>query len=390
MKDVVIVSAVRTPIGIYGGALKPVRPLDLMTSIIEESLKRAKIEAENLDQIILGNIFAHLDQNIARLAALTMKLPDRLPGFTISSACVSASLAIIQGANAIKLGKADVVLAGGTESMSNAPYILENTRWGQRLRHETAVDAIWRSMQEFPIGGGMGLSAERLAKKFNISREEQDELAFMSHQRATSAIKEGRFEKEIMPYEVPLRKGKTKTITTDEGPREDTTMEKLSKLAPVFKEDGSVTAGNASSMNDGSAAVILMSAEKASELGITPLVKIRAYEFVGVDPYLVGIAPVPAVKSVLDETGLKLEDIELFEINEAFASYYLATEKELGLNRDITNVNGSGISVGHPVGCTGTRMIVTLIHEMERRGVNLGISSLCGGGGQGTAILIER
>jgi acetyl-CoA C-acetyltransferase len=245
-------------------------------------------------------------------------------------------------------------------------------------------------MQEFPIGGGMGLSAERLAKKFNISREEQDELAFMSHQRATTAIKEGRFEKEIMPYEIPLRKGKTKTMTIDEGPREDTTMEKLSKLAPVFKEDGSVTAGNASSMNDGSAAVILMSAEKASELGVTPLAKIRAYKFVGVDPYLVGIAPVPAIKSVLEETGLKLEDIELFEINEAFASYYLATEKELGLNREITNVNGSGISIGHPVGCTGTRMIVTLIHEMERRGVNLGISSLCGGGGQGTAILIER
>ncbi len=390
MKNVVIVSAVRTAIGNFGGYFKRVTPLDLQMKVMREVLDRAKMEGEELDQIIFGNIFAHLDQNVARLASLTMGLPHRIPGYTISSACISGALAIIQGANAIATGQADVVLAGGTESMSNAPYILENCRWGQRLRHEVAVDAIWRSMQEFPIGGGVGLAAERLAEKYIISREEQDELAFSSHRRAVRAIKEGRFEREIVPYEVPLRKGKKNRVATDEGPREDTTLEKLAKLRPVFKEGGCVTAGNASTMNDAAAAVILMSEEKASEIGLTPLAKIRAYQLVGVDPFLVGIAPVPAIKNVLSQTGLALEDIELFEINEAFASYYIATEKELGLNREITNVNGSGISLGHPVGATGTRMVVTLLHEMERQGLTLGISALCGGGGQGTAILLER
>lgn len=236
----------------------------------------------------------------------------------------------------------------------------------------------------------MGLAAERLAKMYKISREELDELAQSSHQRAVSAIKEGRFEKEIEPYEVSLGKGKTKLVSTDEGPREDTTMEKLSQLPPAFKEGGVVTAGNASQMNDGAASVILMSEEKAAELGLESMGEVKSCRLVGVDPLLIGIAPVPAVKYVLEETGLKLEDIQIFEINEAFASYYIVTERELGLNREITNVSGSGISIGHPVGATGSRMVVTMIHEMERRGLNLGISALCGGGGLGTAILIER
>jgi acetyl-CoA C-acetyltransferase len=390
MKEVVIVSAVRTPIGSFGGCFKTVKAVDLQITVMQEVLNRAGLEAEDLDQLIFGNIFAHLDQNVSRLAALTMGLPDSIPGFTISSACISASLAIIQGCNAIALGQADTVMAGGTESMSNAPYILENCRWGQGLRHEIAVDAIWRSMQEYPIGGGMGLAAERLAEKYQISREEQDELSVTSHRRAVRAVKEGRFRKEIVPYEVSLPRGKKNVVVDDEGPREDTRMEKLSTLPAVFKEGGTVTAANASSMNDGAAAVVLMSAAKAAERGLTPLATIKALKFVGVDPFLVGIAPVPAVKSVLEQTGHSLADIELFEINEAFASYYIATEKELGLNREITNVNGSGISIGHPVGATGTRMVVSLIHEMERRGVNLGISALCGGGGQGTAILLER
>jgi acetyl-CoA C-acetyltransferase len=390
MKSVVVASAVRTPVGDFGGSLKRVKPVDLMIKVMEESLNRAQLEKESLDQVIIGNCFAPIDQNIARLTLLLMGIPYEVPGHTIQCACASASQAIINGANAIVMGQADVVLAGGVESMSNAPYIMETARWGQRLRHAKALDLIWYGMQEYPVGGGMGLAAERLAEKYNISREEQDELALTSHQRAVRAIKEGRFKKEIIPIEVPIRKGKTVLVDTDEHPRADTSIEKLAKLPAAFKEGGSVTAGNASSMNDGAAAVILMSEERATELGVRPLAMIRAYNVTAVDPHLVGIAPVPAIKNVLNESGFSLEDIQLFEINEAFASYYLSTEKELGLNRNITNINGSGISLGHPVGCTGCRMVVTLLHEMERQDLNLGISALCAGGGVGTAILVER
>ena len=390
MKSVVVASAVRTPIGDFGGFLKRVKPVDLMIKVMKETLNRARLEKESLDQVIIGNCFAPIDQNIARLTLLLMGIPYEVPGHTIQCACASASQAIINGANAITMGQADVVLAGGVESMSNAPYIMESARWGQRLRHAKALDLIWYGMQEYPVGGGMGLAAERLAEKYDISREEQDELALTSHQRAVRAIKEGRFKKEIVPVEVPIRKGKSALVDADEHPREDTSMEKLARLPAAFKEGGSVTAGNASSMNDGAAAVILMSEERATELGVTPLAMIRAYNVTAVDPHLVGIAPVPAIKNVLNESVFSLEDIQLFEINEAFASYYLSTEKELGLNREIANINGSGISLGHPVGCTGCRMVVTLLHEMERQGLNLGIAALCAGGGVGTAILLER
>ena len=236
----------------------------------------------------------------------------------------------------------------------------------------------------------MGMAAERLAEKYHISRQEQDALAHSSHQRAVRAIKEGRFKREIIPIDVPSGKGKTSVVTTDEHPREDTTLEALSRLKPAFKEGGSVTAGNSSGLNDGAAAVILMSEEKAMERDLKPLAKIRSYCTVASDPYLVGLAPVPAIQRVLKENGLSLKDVQLFEINEAFASYYLSCEKELGLNRDITNVNGSGISLGHPVGSTGCRILITLLYEMERQGLNLGISSLCAGGGVGTAIVVER
>jgi acetyl-CoA C-acetyltransferase len=390
MKKVVIASAARTPIGDFGGSLKAVKPVDLMIPVMKECLERAQLEKENLDQVIMGCCFAPIDQNIARLSSLLMGLPYEIPGHTINCACASASQAVITGASAIAQGQAEVVLAGGVESMSNAPYIMETARWGQRLRHAQADDLIWKGMQEYPVGGGMGLAAERLAEKYNLSRKEQDELAMSSHMRAVGAIKEGRFNREVIPVKVLVGKGKTTRVTTDEHPREDTSLEKLGQLKAVFKEGGSVTAGNASALNDGAAAIIIMSNEKAVEFGITPLATIRAYSTVAVDPHLVGIAPVPAIKKVLDKTGLTLEDIQLFEINEAFASYYLSTERELGLNRDITNVNGSGISLGHPVGCTGCRILVTLLYEMERQSLNLGIASLCAGGGVGTAILVER
>jgi acetyl-CoA C-acetyltransferase len=390
MKKVVIASGVRTPIGDFGGSLQPVKPFDLMMTVMKESLRRAQIEKEDLDQVIVGNCFAPVEQNIARVASLLMGVPDRVPGHTIDCACASASQAIISGANAIALGQADIILSGGVESMSNAPYIMETARWGQRLRHTQLIDLFWKGMQEYPVGGGMGIAAERLAEKYQITREEQDLLALSSHQRAVRAIKEGRFEKEIVPVEVVSGKGKKIEVSTDEHPREDTSIESLSRLKAAFKEGGTVTAGNSSGLNDGASAVILMSEEKAKGRGLKPLATIRSYCTVASDPYLVGLAPVPAIQRVLKETGLTLKDIQLFEINEAFASYYLACEKELGLKREITNVNGSGISLGHPVGSTGCRILVTLLYEMERQGLNLGISSLCAGGGVGTAILVER
>ena len=390
MERAVIASAARTPIGDFGGSLRSVKPIDLMIVVMKEVLARANLGKEDLDQVIIGNCFAPIEQNVGRVSSLMMGIPYEVPGYTINCACVSASQAIINGANAIRLGQADIVLAGGVESMSNAPYIMETARWGQRLRHAQATDLVWKAMQEYPVGGGMGIAAERLAEKYGMSRQEQDELALGSHQRAVRAIKEGRFKREIVPVEVALSKGKTVMVDTDEHPREDTSMEKLSTLKAAFKEGGSVTAGNASGINDGAAGVILMSEKKAADLGITPLATMRSYATVAVDPHLVGVAPVPAIKKVLANTGLAQEDIQLFEINEAFASYYLASEKELDLDREMTNVNGSGISLGHPVGCTGCRILVTLLYEMERQGLNLGISSLCAGGGVGTAILVER
>jgi len=390
MKKVVIASGVRTPIGDFGGSLQPVKPFDLMMTVMKESLRRAQLEKEDLDQVIVGNCFAPVEQNIARVAALLMGVPDRVPGHTINCACASASQAIISGSNAIALGQADIILAGGVESMSNAPYIMETARWGQRLRHAQLIDLFWKGMQEYPVGGGMGIAAERLAEKYHISREEQDALALSSHQRAVRAMKEGRFKREIIPVEVPSGKGKKVEVSTDEHPREDTSLESLSRLKSAFKEGGSVTAGNSSGLNDGASAVVLMSEEKARERGLRPLAAIRSYCTVASDPYLVGLAPVPAIQRVLKETGLTLREIQLFEINEAFAAYYLGCEKELGLNREIANVNGSGISLGHPVGSTGCRILVTLLYEMERQGLNLGISSLCAGGGVGTAILVER
>lgn len=389
-REVVVVSAVRTPVGDFGGALKNVKTLDLMGMILKECLSRAAVDKETVDQIIVGNCFSPLDQNIARIAALLTGFSYNTPGVTLNCACASSSQAIINGANAIAQGAAEVVLAGGVESMSNGPYIMDWARWGQRLRHAQAIDLIWKAMQEYPVGGGMGLVAERMAEKYRLTRLEQDALALLSHQRAVRAIQEGRFKREIMPVPVASGKGKINSIDTDEHPRAATTLESLALLKPAFKEGGTVTPGNASSLNDGAAAVLLMTAERARDLGLSVMATLRAYTTVAVDPNFLGIAPVPAITKMLRETGLGLADIQLFEINEAFAAYYLSCEKELGLNREITNVNGSGISLGHPVGCTGCRMTVTLLYEMERQGLNLGVASLCAGGGVGTALLLER
>jgi len=390
MRDVVIVSATRTPIGDFGGSLKEVSAVSLAMRVIESSLERVGLEKKVVEQVIMGNCFEPLDQNVARIAAVKSGLPLETPGFTIVVNCASGMQAIICGTQAIRDGDMNVVIAGGVESMSNAPYILTTTRWGQRLQHGQLIDMLWRAMQEYPIGAGMGLTAENLAEKYGISREEQDRFSLLSQQRACQAIQGGRFKDEVTPILIPQKKGEAKVVDTDEHPRSDVTLEKLSKLSPAFKKDGTVTAGNSSGLNDAAAVTVLMSKEKAKEIGLKPLAKILGYAIVGVDPSYMGIGPVPATQKVLNKVGLSLKDIQLIEINEAFAAQYLSCEKELGLNRDIVNVNGSGIALGHPVGATGCRLVVTLIHEMARRDLNLGLATLCVGGGLGFAMVVER
>jgi acetyl-CoA C-acetyltransferase len=390
MRDVVIVSATRTPIGDFGGSLKDVSAVSLAMRVIESSLERVGLEKKVVEQVIMGNCFEPLDQNVARIAAVKCGLPLETPGFTIVVNCASGMQAIICGTQAIRDGDVEVVIAGGVESMSTAPYILTTTRWGQRLQHGQLIDMLWRAMQEYPIGAGMGLTAENLAEKYGISREEQDRFSLLSQQRACKAIQGGRFKDEITPILIPQKRGEAKVVDTDEHPRPDVTLEKLSKLSPAFKKDGTVTAGNSSGLNDAAAVTVLMSKEKAKEIGLKPLAKILGYAMVGVDPSYMGIGPVPATQKVLNKVGLSLKDIQLIEINEAFAAQYLSCERELGLNRDIVNVNGSGIALGHPVGATGCRLVVTLIHEMAKRGLTLGLATLCVGGGLGFAMVIER
>lgn len=390
MRQVVIVSGARTAIGDFGGQFFQLKANDLATVVVKEALARANIDHKLVNEVVLGCCFQRTDEaNVARVATLRSGLPDEVPAYTINKVCNSAMQAIFDGSFAISLGESDIVVAGGTESMSNAEYVVRGMRWGQRMRHGIVVDSMWEALQ----GGGftipMGITAENLAVKYNISREEQDEFSSQSNMRAVSAIKEGRFKDEIVPVEIQRGKVSVK-IDTDEHPRADATVENLSRLKPTFKEGGTVTAGNASGINDGAAAVVLMAEEKARELGIKPLARIVAYSSVGVNPNIMGFGPVPATQKILAKTGLNLEDIQLIECNEAFAAQYLACEKSLGWNREIVNVNGGGISLGHPVGCTGARIVITLMYEMVRKGLRLGLATLCGGGGIGTSIIIEN
>jgi acetyl-CoA C-acetyltransferase len=390
MKDVVIVGATRTPIGTFGGSLRDVKAIELSQFIIESVIKRTGIEKNLVDQVILGNCFEPIDHNIARIGLVKAGLPVETTAFHIVATCGSGMQAIMSGVQSIRDNNADCVIAGGAESMSTAPYLLPTARWGFRLQHHLAVDMIWRSMQEHPIGGGMGLTAENLAEQYNIPREEQDAFALRSQQNAGRAIREGRFKDEISPVPIPQRKGEPKMYDTDEHPKPDMTMEKLAALPPAFKKGGTVTAGNACGINDAAAAVILMTTEKARELGLRPMARIVSYAVAGVDPAYMGIGPVPATRKALKRANLNLDDIELIEINEAFSAQYLACERDMGWNRDIVNVNGSGISLGHPVGCTGARLVVTLLYEMEKRNLHRGLATLCAGGGQGFSTIIER
>ena len=390
MNDVVIVSGTRTAIGGFGGTLKDVPPMDLAQHVIREVLNRSKAHAEWINKVIFGCAFAPIEQNIARNAAFKAGIPKETPGFTINSTCGSSLQAIISGAQSIACGESDVVLAGGAESMSNAPYIMHTARWGQRLRHLEAYDLVWRGMQEPLIGVGMGLTAENLAEKYRISRQEQDEFAVLSHRRAAKAIDEGKFKNEITPFEIPQRKKAPIVFDTDEHVRRDANVETMAKLPAAFKKDGTVTAGNACGMNDAASAVILAEPDRAKDLGLKPLARIKAYHVAGVDPDFMGIGPVPAIQGALKKAKLHLGDIERFEINEAFAAQYLACEKELGLDRDKVNVHGNGIALGHPVGATGCRLVVTLLYGMLADCLTLGVASLCAGGGMGFALILQR
>lgn len=390
METVVIAGGTRTPIGEFGGSLKDVSARELAVGILQSAAARSGVEKKDVEQVFMGNCFEPLDNNVSRIATVKAGFPVETPAITISATCGSGMQAIISGVQGIRDGAVHTVIAGGVESMSTAPYIVTTCRWGQRLMHGQLYDLLWKAMQEYPIGGGMGITAENLAEKYNISREEQDSYALLSQQRAVKAIKDGRFKDEITPVKIAQRKGEPKIVDTDEFPRPGITLEKLSQLPPAFKPGGTVTAGNACGLNDAAAAMVIMSGTRAKQLGVKPRAKILGYAVVGVDPAIMGIGPVPAIRTLLQKTGLRLQDIELFEINEAFAAQYLSCERELGLERERVNINGSGISLGHPVGATGCRLVVTLLHALEQRGQKLGIASLCAGGGHGFALAIER
>lgn len=390
MEKVVIAAAGRTPIGSFGGVLRDVSARKLAETVIRGVLEKSRVDGSQIDEVILGNCIQRSDEaNIARVAALDAGLGKEVTGFTVQRQCASGMQAIASGASEILLGDSEIVIAGGVESMSNAPYVLKNARWGKRLQHGEMTDAMWELLTDPHHQILMGETAERLVDRYSITREEQDEIALRSQQNAIRAIDNGLFAEEIIG--VPVKKrGEETLVTTDEFPRRDVTLEGLAKLKPGFRANGTVTAGNASGLNDGASAAVLMGEGKAQELGIKPLGKIVSWAWAGVEPDLMGYGPVPAVKKALAKAGLSLSDIELIEVNEAFAAQYLAVEKLLELPREITNVNGSGISLGHPVGSTGCRIVITLLHEMQRRQLKRGLACLCIGGGMGMAMVVER
>ncbi len=390
MQDVVIVSAVRTPIASFGGALQGYGAVNLGALVIREAVQRAGIQGKQVDEVIMGNVLqAGLGQNPARQAALKAGLPVETTAQTINVVCGSGLKAVVAAAQAIRAGDAEIVAAGGMESMSDAAFLLEQARWGQRMGHGTLVDSmikdgLWCAFNEYH----MGITAENVAEKYGIGRREQDEFAAWSQAKAVAAIAEGRFREEIVPVAIPQRKGEPVIFDRDEYPRAGTTVETLAKLKPAFKKDGTVTAGNASGINDAAAACVLMSKEKAAALGISYLAAIKGYGMAGVDPAIMGVGPVNAVKKALQKAGIALDELDLIEANEAFAAQALAVTKELGLPGEKVNVNGGAIALGHPIGASGTRILVTLVHEMKKRRNKLGLATLCIGGGQGIALVV--
>jgi len=396
LKSVVIVSAVRTPLGKIGGTIKDILPEVLTQIVLEEAVKRAGIEKSMVDEVIIGQTKQTTDApNIARVSALKAGFPEEVPAYTVHRQCSSGLQAILNAVWQIQTGYGEIIVAGGVESMSTAPYYLRNARYGYKAGNAEILDPNVESQpksQPEEIYGtfNMGITAENLAEKYNISREEQDEFSYQSHVKAIKAIDEGLFKEEIVPVTVPVRKKPPIVFDTDEGPRRDTSLEIMAKLKPVFKQNGTVTAGNSSTRNDGAAAVVVMSEEKARELGIKPLVRFVSAGIAGVDPRIMGIGPVPATKKALSKANLTLDDIGLIELNEAFAAQSLAVIKEIGFNSKILNVNGGAIALGHPLGCSGTRITVTLIHEMLRRDVRYGLATICVAGGLGVSCIFEN
>lgn len=391
LKEVVILSAVRTPIGNFGGPLAEVGAADLGALVIKEALKKAKVAPEAVDEVIMGCVLqAGLGQNVARQAALKAGLPIATPALTINKVCGSGLKSVMLAAQALMLGDAEVVVAGGTENMSQSPYLFSKARFGYRMGHGKVEDSmikdgLWCAMSDYH----MGITAENIATQWGITREEQDAFAAESQNRAEKALQENRFFQEIIPVPIPV-KGGFKEFAVDEFPRAGVTVEQLAKLKPAFKKDGTVTAGNASGINDGAAALVLTTAEKARELGIEPLARFVAGASAAVDPTIMGIGPVDATRKVLNKVGWQVSDLDLIEANEAFAAQSLAVVKDLGLNPEIVNVNGGAIALGHPIGASGARILVTLLHEMVKREARKGLATLCIGGGQGVAALVER
>jgi acetyl-CoA C-acetyltransferase len=392
MKKAAVVAAVRTAVGSFGGGLKDVSAVDLGALVIKEALKRANVAPDQVDEVIMGNVLqAALGQNPARQASIRAGLPVDIPAMSINKVCGSGLKSINLGAAAIMLGDAEIVVAGGMENMSLAPYAVPAARWGARMGHgvleDTMIkDGLWCAFNDYH----MGITAENIAADFGLSREEQDVFSAESQRRAVAAIEAGRFKDEIVPVVIPQRKGDPIVFDTDEFPKKGSTAEILGKLRPAFKPDGSVTAGNASGINDGAAAVVLMELEKAKSLGLTPLCIITSYGSAGVEPRIMGTGPIKATQKALANAGMKLADIELIEANEAFAAQALSVAKTLGLNMDITNVNGGAIALGHPIGASGARIFVTLVHEMQKRDAKTGLATLCIGGGQGVATVVQR
>lgn len=391
MHEVVIVSAVRTAIGGFMGSLSEIPAPELGGIVIKEAVKRSGIKGEQIDEVIMGNVLqAGLGQGPGRQAALYAGLPVEVPSMAINKLCGSGLKAVHLATQAIQTGEAEIVVAGGMENMSLAPYLLPGGRTGYRMGNVEVVDSMIKDGLQCAINSyHMGITAENLAEKYNLTREEQDEFAARSQQRAIEAMEEGKFKDEIVPIEIPQRKGEAVIFDTDEYPRAGITAEGLSKLKPAFKKDGTVTAGNASGINDGAAALVLMSREKADQLGIKPMCVLKGFGTAGVDPSIMGIGPVQATKKALKQAGLSMADLNLIEANEAFAAQSLAVGRELEFPHGIVNVNGGAIALGHPIGASGARILVTLLHEMKRRDAHYGLVTLCIGGGQGISAIIE-
>lgn len=388
---VVILSAVRTAIGTFGGMFRNTLASDLGVVVAKEALKRANVKPEQLNDVLVGCCMMRTDEiNIGRVISLKAGIPDHVPACTVQRQCSSGMQTMVFGMQQIQTGESEVVLAGGVENMSSVPYALYDLRWGKRMWDGKAVDMLTEGLND-PLGHyHMGITAENLAEEFSISREEQDELAFTSQSRAVAAIDAGRFKEEIIPVEVKGPRGQVTVCDTDEHPRRDASIESLKKLKAVFKKDGTVTAGNSSGINDGAAMTVIASEEFAQKHGLTPLAYIVDHQVAAVEPHRMGFGPVPAVRKLLERNKKNIREMELIELNEAFAAQYLACEKALGIDREITNVNGSGIALGHPVGATGCRIVVSLLHEMKRRSLKQGLATLCVGGGMGKAMWITR